>query len=586
MGRKASEKERIDYIEKPQRNGTVYVYRRVSVYSHEKGYYIAQEQKLLGKKFPGSDEVVPTRPKSKNGSRKDYVGKKTTGISGVTATRVRVGASAIIDQIGKESGIDEDIYGSCDDATAKKIISIARYYLQSDGEATSHIEKWQLTHRMEPYGYPISEDTAHDLFVKVGADESISQGVFLKRAARLGDVMVLAYDASTVSTYGKNHTRARYGYNKDMDGLETDKLFTFYSMITRQPVCYMSAPGNIPDVMAVENATKQLAVLGLKGAEVISDCGFYSEDNISLMLQASYNFITRTQIDIKWIRPEIDKVIKQLEDTGNMCPDEPGTYGVTTCLTHEFEKVRKYGSKEKNLHVGDIEHFKKRIYLHIYCNDVNRIKRNRALDDMLSKLRDEYKSGQRDFKPSAQKMIDKFLLIKEKRNGEVEIKYNTRSIREEKKYNGFFILVANKEKETFEALEKFRKREWIEDFFEEYKQRVGGKKYRVWDDLTLDGKKLVQFVSLCYYEYFSRILKDIKSSLGVKNGNHVHDLKQNLDNEKKLKTWLDNTSIQEIFDWFDAVEKMDVTTEYAQRTWTTEAIQRDKMFLERLGVTL
>lgn len=39
-----------------------------------------------------------------------------------------------------------------------------------------------------------------------------------------------------------------------------------------------------------------------------------------------------------------------------------------------------------------------------------------------------------------------------------------------KKYNGVFLLVSNKEKETFEALRKFRKREWIEDFFEEYKQ--------------------------------------------------------------------------------------------------------------------
>ena len=61
-------------------------------------------------------------------------------------------------------------YNSCDEATARKIISVARYYLQSDGEATSHIDKWQLTHKMELYGYPISEDTAHNLFVKTETD--------------------------------------------------------------------------------------------------------------------------------------------------------------------------------------------------------------------------------------------------------------------------------------------------------------------------------------------------------------------------------------------------------------------------------
>ena len=115
---------------------------------------------------------------------------------------------------------------------------------------------------------------------------------------------------------------------------------------------------------------------------------------------------------------------------------------------------------------------------------------------------------------------------------------------------------------------------------------IGGKKHRVWDDLTLDGKKLTQFVALCYYEYFSRKIREIKGSLGVKNGEHDHDLKVNLDKEKALKNWLDSTSIQEIFDWFDAVEKVDVTTPYAKQVWTTEVIERDKLFLEKLGVDL
>ncbi len=292
----------------------------------------------------------------------------------------------------------------------------------------------------------------------------------LNRAKHLDGEKVLAYDASTVSTYGHGHVKARYGYNKDAEGLETDKLFTFYSMTSRQPVCYMTVPGNIPDVLAVDNALKQLNVLGLENSEVVSDCGFYSEDNLSLMFQASYNFITRAQNDLKWIRPEIDKALKRIEDTGNMCPDEAGTYGVTACLTHEFEKIRKYGSREKGFHAGDTEFFSRRLYLHIYFNDVNRIKKNRALDNELSKLRDEYIAGQRDFKAAAQKMIDRFLLIKEKRNGLPDIKFNTRAIREAKKYNGVFVLVSNKEKDTFEALRKFRKREWIEDFFEEYSQ--------------------------------------------------------------------------------------------------------------------
>lgn len=64
MGRKASGKERHDRIEKKQKNGTIYVYDRVSVYDSEKRYYKSIKSTLIGKKMPGSDEIVPTRPKA------------------------------------------------------------------------------------------------------------------------------------------------------------------------------------------------------------------------------------------------------------------------------------------------------------------------------------------------------------------------------------------------------------------------------------------------------------------------------------------------------------------------------------------
>lgn len=286
MGRKVSENEHVDLIEKKQKNGTIYVYRWVSVYSREKGYYVAKEQKLLGKKGNGTGEIIHTRSKSPNGTRKKYASdNKVVGKADVVASRIRFGRSAI---------------------------------------------------------------AVHDLFRRIGADETTSQGILLGKVARLDGAQVLAYDSSTVSTYGLNHGRARYGYNKDGDGLATDKLFTFYSISSRQPVCYMTVPRNIPDVIAVGNAAKQLEALELGQSKVVSDCGFYSEDNLSL-LQASFHFITRAQCDVKWVRPEVDKALKKLEDTGNMCPSEAGTYGICTCLTYEFIKTRKYASRKKGL---------------------------------------------------------------------------------------------------------------------------------------------------------------------------------------------------------------------------------------------
>lgn len=404
MGRIASGKERIDIINRSQKNGTIYVYERISVYDKSKGYYVTKEEKLLGKKVNGSDEIIPTRSKRK---KEDMISNLK-----VEATRKKIGASLIIEQIGKSSGIDEDIYNSCDEITANKIITLARYYLQSDGEPTSHIEKWQLTHSMEPYGNPISENIAHNLFKEIGSNESISQNIFLNRAERINGEKVLAYDSTTVSTYGKNHTRSRYGYNKDGDGLETDKTFTFYSMNDRQPICFNTIPGNVPDVVAIENALKQLQVLGIKNAEVVSDCGFYSEKNLSLLFQSSFNFITRAPHSVKWIRSEIDKVLTQIEDTGNMCLFESGTYGTIICLRHKIKKQRKYASKEKGLESGDNEYLSKRIYLHVFVNDVTKISNSCSFDNELNKIRNAYLGGQREFKESAKKIIDKYMIIR------------------------------------------------------------------------------------------------------------------------------------------------------------------------------
>lgn len=68
------------------------------------------------------------------------------------------------------------------------------------------------------------------------------------------------------------------------------------------------------------------------------------------------------------------------------------------------------------------------------------------------------------------------------------------------------------EKEPFECLRKYRKRETIESFFEADKQHVDGTRVRVWDTDTLRGRMFVQFVSLCYYEYFSEEIRKLKKS--------------------------------------------------------------------------
>ena len=116
------------------------------------------------------------------------------------------------------------------------------------------------------------------------------------------------------------------------------------------------------------------------------------------------------------------------------------------------------------------------------------------------------------------------------------------------------------------------------------KQHADSMRVRVWDPDTLRGRMFVQFVALCYYEYLSEQVRQMRATLGVPNGDPVHDLKKNLDLESKLKTWLNNTPLYLQLQWFDVVETVEISSALRTRRFSTEVTLRDQLYLERLGV--
>ena len=164
--------------------------------------------------------------------------------------------------------------------------------------------------------------------------------------------------------------------------------------------------------------------------------------------------------------------------------------------------------------------------------------------------------------------------------------FDEKACAEANKYHGFFALVANKEKETFEALTKYRKRNTIEAFFRGGKQCADGLRPRVWNADTLRGRMFVQFVAMCYYEFFCEQLRLLKMRLGVATGDEKHDTKAVLEAERRLKAWIDNTPVYLQLQWFDTVENVRVSSILTNKRWTTEVTARDALYLEKLGVKL
>jgi len=580
MPAKASGEIKTSTIRNTQKNGDIYVYERQTVYDPEKKYNIVLDSRLLSKIPKGTKTPVPTRPKRpKKENKPENVGE-------ITASRDRIGMMEIIDHIGSVSGIDEGIYSNTDVGTAQKVISIARYLLASNGQTLPGILAWQFNHPL-PYEDGISECIYGELFAQVGRDESLQQNFFANRCASIKERAVLGYDSTTISTYSENQIEARYGYNKDEDGLKTIKLLTLYSIETRQPVAFTKQPGNLPDVITIENALKQLSVLGLGDAEIITDNGYYSEHNLAALFLASFDFVTLVKVGLKWVKAEIDAHVDDFGSVSSACPFDTGTRGISVMLMREFVKVRKYASKKSGIQKGDEEIFSRRVYLSIYFNSARRAEEEIGFDEDLIELRKNIEKGiEVDSLPNAaQDKVRKYLLVK-RWGSKTHVSYNEPACRDAKKYFGYFALVSNCEKDPFECLRKYRKRETIESFFESYKQRADGASVRVWDSGTLRGRLFIQFIALCYYEYLSNEIRKMKNTLGVPNGEPDHDSAKNIKLEKQLKAWLDNSPIYLVLQWFDTIEGVNVSSKLSSKRWSTEITARDKLFLDKLGVKL
>ena len=559
----------------PQKNGDIYLMERQTQYDPVKKYNRVISSKLVSKIPKGEKDPVPTRPKAAKGQKSEAKSGK------LSASRVRIGMMDIVDHIGTVSGIDAAVYASTDLGTAQKIISIARYLFASNGQTLPGIQTWQFTHPL-PYASGISEDVYHDLFNRIGLDESLQQNFFKERCSLLEGNDAIAYDSTTVSTYSENQIDARYGFNKSHDGLKTIKLLTLYSINSRQPIAFTKQPGNLPDVTAIENALNQLGVLGVTDAEIVTDNGYYSEPNLSEMLQRGFDFVTLVKTSLKWVRPEIDKHMEELSTIHSVCPFDISTHGITVMLMHEFEKVRKYASHKTGAEKGSTETFTRRIYLHIYFNATRQSEDRVAFENDLYELKTLIEGGTpiNELPESSQNKVKKYMKLRTW-GDKTTATFKDKACQDAYKYHGYFCIVSNKEKDCFEALRKYRSRETIESFFESDKQRADGTRTRVWGSDTLRGRMFVQFVTLCYYEYFSNQLRMMKPTLGRKDSGLTQ---RELEVEDKLKSWMNNTPVYLQLQWFDTIEEVKISSELRSKRWNTEVTERDRLYLAKLGM--
>lgn len=569
MGRPLTGKPHVGRRTETKKDGTKYIYERTTLYDPKTKKVKVLGCKLLGKIPPGGTEIVKTRPK------KPSVPKK---VAPVEAKREHIGTVEILRHVGKQSGIDQSVMAALPEPEALKTLSLAHYLVANDGQSLPGIEAWQINHPI-PYPEPITERVYGELFEQLGRNETWIQNYFRNIASKLDPEPSIALDSTTVSTYSNNQKEARYGFNKDGDGLPTIKFVTLYSVKDQMPIAYCKQPGNIPDVISIQTALKQLGTLGIEQPLVITDNGYYSKNNLVEFLQSNTKFLSLANRKVTWIAQCVDQVIDQLDGIGCICPFDSQVHGTTITKMQEFDFIRR--RSRGDLQAGQKQIIKRRIYLHVLLNTEIRFCRSRAFEEELIALRKDVLDGVQ-LSEGAQAKVQKYLKISRLgRGGKLNVTFNEEACAQTKKYFGVFVLISNKAQDCFEALENYRLREKIEEAFAVYKSGCDGRKPRVWSADRLRGRQFVQFIALSYRCYLKDKIKKIKQLLRSQPPADMSAREKAL--RLDLASWLENRSLAQILDWFDCVEQTSVQTTAAKIRWKTETIQRDKYFLKLLG---
>lgn len=579
MGRKFRDITTVNQVKVKQKNGDAYVYEREYRYDPVTKRNVRLSNKLIGKIRAGTTEIVPTRPKRQNGISAAQSGSA----SPVSASRQSDILAGILDWAALESGLEMDLLGSMSEGDALKTASLARFWTVTRNGTIPEVETWQLTHPI-PYQEGLSADVCYKLFTDLGLDESARQSLFQKRAERLGDHPMIAYDSTTVSTWSELLEEARYGFNKDKDGRKTVKYLMLYAVDTMQPVAFAKQSGNLPDVTSIGRAIAQLAVLGVSKPQLVTDCGYYSESSLAELCWAGMDFITLAK-PCRWLSQIIEEVRDSIQEPQNADPDSE-VFVKTVRISRDLVRTRQRGSRKKQLKAGDQESFRRTLYVHVCFNPITKAAEDRALLNRIREVKTLLEAGfpLDELTKSAQRDAETYLQFHQTKAGKIRsIEWNRAAYETACRPHGFFVLVANKEKKGVETLHRYRRREKVEEFFAREKEDVDGNTTRVWSSTALMGRMIVQFAALCLSDFLRWRVQQVKSFLRRFLADPASQCTaKERKRDTKLLRWLEGISFHNLLAWFGVYQNTCVSKPIRRRRWNAETTEQDRRFLQLL----
>jgi hypothetical protein len=516
--------------------GVSYVYEDYPYWDKEKKQN-RHKRNYIGKL--GKDgEFIPNKNYLARQSAVEW--KDSDASSTATARRRYFGATHLLDEISKVSGIQDDLR-ACFPTTYKIWMSLAYYLVLESDSPLYRFHRWAFDHS-HPWGDEIASQRISELLRDVS--EGAKLEFFKRQARRRLEKEYLAYDTTSVSSYSEYIKAVRYGKNKDNDGLPQVNMALILGEKSSMPVYYRALPGNINDVMTIPKLIKDIDFLEINKLKLVLDRGFYSAGNINALFNGHHKFLIGVKANNGFISKIVGKAKDEMHDFVHYSVDHE-IYHWSSTEEWPYTKTDRHG----NVKLEE----KRRVYVHVYYNGLRgeeekaRFSKSLAMTEATIKNKDNLTASQSS-------LSNKYFITKTSKRG-VKIQYKNDSIKKHMNQLGYFVLLSNEIKNSIEALEIYRRKDMVEKAFDNLKNRLDMKRTEVHSDQALAGKFFLQFLALIYVSYIHKHMKD----------NNLYR----------------NYTMQSLLDSLDVIERYDFES---QRYHCSEITQKQLDIYSCLGV--
>jgi len=471
-------------------DGREYVYEYKSVWNKEKRRS-EQKREYIGRIIDG--EFVPNKKyllQEELAKRRNEAARRGP-VPAKESRRLFAGAAYLFDRIGEVTGVAEDLKASFP-GLHQEILSLSYYLALEPCSPMYRFKRWATTH-VHPLGRDIPSQRSSELLPLITEESKMD---FLRRQSRRRlESEYLFYDSTSISSYSEQLKQVKFGHNKDGDRLAQINLAMLFGQKSGLPAYYRKLPGNITDVMTVENLLAGIDHLDLRKVSLVMDRGFYSEKNVNALFKGHHKFIIGAKVGLKFIEEQLKAERDDFDRRENYNSDT-GLFIMT--------KTMEWGYKETKPRSGEMISEKRRMYMHLYYNDQIAADEKLRFNKMLDSLEEDIAAGRRQ--EGREKLYQKYYEITETPVRGVRMDPKQSAIDEARRNFGFFVLLSNGVKDPVEALKLYRSKDLIEKAFSDLKGRLSMRRTSVSSEENLEGKFFLQFVALIYLSYLKRAM--------------------------------------------------------------------------------